>query len=100
MFLYKNLAGFKDIEFLSLIAVASQTFFDKLKLFKNEERASHFILKAIFALDIFTFLYWKMKSQNLKKRFDQKTILNFKIYDVTDWTKNNYNRRIVQYLKI
>ena len=26
-------------------------------------------------------------------------MVNFKIYDATDWTANNYNTYIVQYLK-
>ena len=28
-----------------------------------------------------------------------KAKLNFKIYDVTDWTTNNYNTHIAQYLQ-
>ena len=28
-----------------------------------------------------------------------KAKVNFKIYDVTDWTTNNYNTHIAQYLK-
>ena len=32
------------------------------------------------------------------KRLDKKAKVNFKIYDVTDWIKNNYNTHIVQYL--
>ena len=30
---------------------------------------------------------------------DKKTKVNFKIYDFTDWTTNNYNTGIAQYLK-
>ena len=31
--------------------------------------------------------------------FDKKATVNSKIYDVTDWTTNNYNPQIVQYLR-
>ena len=30
------------------------------------------------------------------KRLDKKTMVDFKIYDVTDWTKNNYNAHITE----
>ena len=34
-----------------------------------------------------------------EKRLDKKTNVNFKIYEVKDWTANNYNTHIAQYLK-
>ena len=49
------------------------------------------MLKAPFILEIF-FGY-------VKKQFDKKDKVNFKICDVTDWTTNNYNAYIVQYPK-
>ena len=33
------------------------------------------------------------------KRLDKKVEVNFKIYDVADWTANNYNTHIAQNLK-
>ena len=33
------------------------------------------------------------------KRLDKKAKVDFKIYDVTDWITNNYNKHIVRYLK-
>ena len=33
------------------------------------------------------------------KRFDKKAKGYFKIYDVTDWTANNFNTHNAQYLK-
>ena len=35
----------------------------------------------------------------VEKHLDKKAKVNFKINDITDWTKNNYNACIVQYLK-
>ena len=34
-----------------------------------------------------------------KKCFDRKAKVHFKIYDVIDWTANNDNTHIAQYLK-
>ena len=34
-----------------------------------------------------------------EKRLDKETKVNFKIYDVTDWTTKNYNKQIAQYIK-
>ena len=47
--------------------------------------------------EIFTFL--SQLFGYVEKRFDKKTMVNFKIYDVTDWITNNYNMYIAQYLK-
>ena len=57
------------------------------KVMKN---AFCFTLKAIFVLKIFTFLSWLFGY--VEKRLDNnKAMVNFKIYDVTDWIKNNFN---------
>ena len=48
-----------------------------LKMMKN---VFYFILKALFVLKIFTFIYFLVM---LKKRLDQKDKVNFKIHDVT-----------------
>ena len=45
--------------------------------------------KALFVLKIFTFLSQVFGC--VEKRLDKKAMDNFKIYDVTDWTTNNYN---------
>ena len=47
-----------------------------LKLIKN---AFHFMLKALFVFEIFTFLIFVLKK---KKWFDEYAGVNFKIYDV------------------
>ena len=61
------------------------------------KNAFYIKLKALFVLDIFTFLSWRFG--HIEKRLDKKAEVNFKIYDVTDWATNNYNTYIVQYLK-
>ena len=43
-----------------------------------------FMLKAFFVLEIFTFLFWHFGY--VGKQLDKKATVNFKIYDVTDWT--------------
>ena len=43
------------------------------------------------------FLSWLFG--HIAKRFDKKTKINFKIYDVTAWQINNYNTHIIQCLK-
>ena len=35
----------------------------------------------------------------VEKRLDKKGKVNFKIYDITNWRTNNYNRHITEYLK-
>ena len=61
------------------------------------KNAFYFMLKALFVLEIFTFL--SRPFGYLEKRFDEKAVINFKNYDVTDWTKNNYSAQTTQYLK-
>ena len=57
----------------------------------------YFMLKARFVLEIFTFLSWLFGY--LETRLDEKAMVNFKIYDMADWTTNNYNTYITQYPK-
>ena len=52
------------------------------------------MLKGLFVLKIFTFLSWRF--DYVEKRLDKKAIVNFKIYDDTDWTTNNYNTHIIR----
>ena len=61
-----------------------------LKMMKN---AFYFMLKALF-LKIFKFL--SCLFGHVGKRLDN---FDFKIYDVTDWTENNYNKHTAQYLE-
>ena len=61
------------------------------------KNAFYFMLKALFVLEIFKFFFWCFGY--VEKRLHKKAKVNFKIYDVTDWTTNNYNTDIVQYLK-
>ena len=56
----------------------------------------YFMLKALFVLEIFTFLFRFFGY--VKKRLDKKAMVGFKIYDVTEQTANNYNTHTVQYL--
>ena len=45
------------------------------------------MLRALFVLEMFTFLSWLIVY--LEKRLDKKSKVNFKIYGVTDWTTNH-----------
>ena len=65
-----------------------------LKVMKN---ALYFMFKALFILEIFTFLSWLFRY--IEKRVDKKPKINFKIYDITGWTTNNFDTYIVQYIK-
>ena len=57
----------------------------------------YLILKALLVFEIFLFLSWRFGYA--EKRLDKKARVNFKIYDVTDWTANNYITHIADYLK-
>ena len=59
--------------------------------------AFYFMFKALSALEIFKFL--SRRFVYVGKRYDKKVLVNFKIYDVTDWITDNYNTHIIQYLK-
>ena len=41
----------------------------------------------------------KIDDGHVEKRLDKKALINFKIYDIKDWTTINYNTHITQYLK-
>ena len=51
---------------------------------KMKKNAFYFMLKALFILELFTFGY-------IGRRVDKKVMVNFKIYDFTNWTTNDYN---------
>ena len=61
------------------------TFFNESPL-KMKESNSYFELKSLFILEIFTFLSWRFGC--VEKWLDKKTMVNFKIYGVTDCTRN------------
>ena len=61
------------------------------------KNTSYFVLKAIFVLEIFTFLSWLFLY--VEKELYKKAMVDFKIYDVTDWTTNDYITHINQNLK-
>ena len=46
---------------------------------------------------IFKFLSWLFG--HVEKRLDKKAKISLKIYDVADWTANNYITYIAPYLK-
>ena len=53
-----------------------------------------FMLKALSVLEMFTFWSWLLGFT--EKRLDMKATVNFKIYDVTDWTTINYKAHNAQ----
>ena len=53
------------------------------------------MLKAVFVLKMFKFLP-ELFGQ-VGKRLGKSAKVNFKIYDVTTWQKNNYNTHTAQY---
>ena len=55
------------------------------------------MLKAPFVLEIFTFFSWPPDYE--EKQLNKKFKVDFKVYDVTDWTTNICNICIFQYLK-
>ena len=59
--------------------------------------AFYFMLKAHWVLEISIFLICFFGY--VEKPFDNNAMINFKIYDVTDWKTNNYNTHIAQYIK-
>ena len=61
------------------------------------KNAFYFMLKALLVLEIFKFTFWLFGY--VEKRLDKKAVVNFKIYDFTYRTSNNYDTHIVQYLK-
>ena len=65
--------------------------------FKMMKNTFYFMLKALFALEIFKFFSWPFDF--VEKRLDAMARVNFKIRIITDWTANNCNKHIAQYLK-
>ena len=68
-----------------------------MKALKNDEKGFLFHVKNCFCSeDIYNFVlnFWYIEN-----RLDKKVKFNFKIYDVTDWTTNNCNTYIAQYIK-
>ena len=63
-----------------------------LRMMKNN---FSFMLKALFVLKILKGLYWP--ACIVGKRLDQKAKVNFKICDVINWQKNDYNTYIAQW---
>ena len=61
------------------------------------KNAFYFMLKAVLIFDILTFTSWLFGY--VEKRLDKKAMVNFKVDDVTDWTTNDHNTHIAQYLK-
>ena len=61
------------------------------------KNAFYFMLKALFLAEIFTFLSGPFGY--VEKRLDKKAMVNFKMYGFTEWTRNNYNTHIAQYIK-
>ena len=59
------------------------------------KNAFYFLLKALFVLEIFTFLFWLLVY--VQKRLAEKAVVYFQITGVKDWIKINYNTHIVQY---
>ena len=64
-----------------------------LKLMKN---VFYITLKVLFFLKVFHFLIRIFG--HVGKRLDNKAKINFKIYDVTYWNTNSYNKNIVRHL--
>ena len=57
----------------------------------------YFKFKALFVLEIFTFLSWIPGCA--EKSLDKKAMVDFKLYDVLYWTTNNCKTHIAQYLR-
>ena len=53
------------------------------------------MLKALFVVEVFTFSPWRFGY--VEKQLYKKAKVNFKIYDPTDCTTNNYNTNITHY---
>ena len=65
-----------------------------LKMMKD---AFYFVLKALYVLELF--IFYSSFFGYVEKWLHKKASVNFKIYDIIDWTANNYNTHITQYLK-
>ena len=60
------------------------------------KNAFYFMLEPLFVFRIYTFLSWLF--DNVGEWLDTKAKVDFKIYDATDWEKNNGSTDITQYL--
>ena len=65
-----------------------------LKMMKN---TFYFLVKTLFGLEKFIVLSWLFG--HVEKQLDEKAMINYKIYNVTDWTENDYNTHITQYFE-
>ena len=72
-------------------------------IFFSESLLKLMIIGFYFILKLFSFLRYSNFCPDffghLGKRLDKKAKINFKIYNAADWTTNNYNTHIAQYLK-
>ena len=66
--------------------------FSTESLVKNMKKAFYFILKALFVLKILTYLSWLFGYA--EKQLAKKATGDFKIYEVTNQTTDNYNTHI------
>lgn len=62
------------------------------------KNAFYFIIKALFVFKTFTFSSWLFVQTG--KPLDKQPKVNFRIYDVTDWTANKYHIHIAWYLNM
>ena len=60
------------------------------------KNAFYSVLKAL-VLEVFKFLSWLFGY--VEKQLIKKAMVNFNIYDATNWTTNNHNTHIAQYFK-
>ena len=82
-FLFFSISRFKKSFFISINE-------SPLEMMKNN---FHFMLKPLFVFEIF--LFWLFGY--VEKWLDKKAMVNFKIYNFTDWTTNNCNAHIARY---
>ena len=54
----------------------------------------YFILKALFFLKTLKFL--SLVFCRVRKRLDKTAKHDFKVYDVIDWQRNNYNTKVIR----
>ena len=62
------------------------------------KNAFYFTLNTLFVLKTFRF-YIPNFFNHVGKCLVKKAMVNFKIYDASDWETNNYNTHIALYLK-
>ena len=72
-----------------------RNFWQLKKLFQNNEKDFlffYFVWKALSILKMFKFLFWLFG--HVGKWLDNKAKFIFKIHDLKDWQRNNYNTHI------